>query len=371
MASSSRKKRARKGGDDKGHGENERNEGRRNEKRRAKTGHDEKALAKQRRNEAARKRYAEDADYREKLLAYSRAYKREHRGPRPPLTPEERARQTAREKERYATDPDFRAARLASQRKRGRKKELKHRYGLSWEDYQAMLARQDGKCAICKCEFTDTPSVDHCHLTRKVRRLLCRDCNTGLGRFKDDPHRVLAALQYLLEFLGDEAPFTVTVIPKSRPSSAADPVPERSERATLLSTAGAVLRCLGRRMRDIFKRLRDASAAASHAAELKLQYGSQKAIPSPIAPAPIAASSKERPLPPSPRCDNVAVAENERLGEMLRSGAAATASPSAPPKRTTGRSRPCTARSAAPVWPDWDWSRCLRPGPLPPPKPCN
>ena len=173
MASSSRKKRARKGGDDKGHGENERNEGRRNEKRRAKTGHDEKALAKQRRNEAARKRYAEDADYREKLLAYRRAYKREHRGPRPPLTPEERARQTAREKERYATDPDFRAARLASQRKRGRKKELKHRYGLSWEDYQAMLARQDGKCAICKCEFTDTPSVDHCHLTRKVRRLLC------------------------------------------------------------------------------------------------------------------------------------------------------------------------------------------------------
>jgi Recombination endonuclease VII len=82
-----------------------------------------------------------------------------------------------------------------------------------------MLARQDGKCAICKCEFTHTPFVDHCHITGKVRRLLCRDCNTGLGRFKDDPHRLLAALQYLLEFLGDEAPFTVTVVPKSTPSS--------------------------------------------------------------------------------------------------------------------------------------------------------
>jgi hypothetical protein len=77
-----------------------------------------------------------------------------------------------------------------------------------------MLARQDGKCAICKCEFTHTPFVDHCHITGKIRRLLCRDCNTGLARFNDDPHRVLAALQYLLEFLGDEAPFTVTVVPR-------------------------------------------------------------------------------------------------------------------------------------------------------------
>lgn len=69
MASSSRKKRARKSGNDNGHGGKERNQGRRNEKRRANKGHDEKELAKQRRNEAARKRYAEDADYREKLLA--------------------------------------------------------------------------------------------------------------------------------------------------------------------------------------------------------------------------------------------------------------------------------------------------------------
>ena len=371
MASSSRKKRARKSGNDNGHGGKNRNQGRRNEKKRANKGRDQKELARQRRNEAARKRYAEDADYREKLLAYNRAYKKEHRGPRPPLTPEERASQTAREKERYATDPNFRAARLASQRKRGRKKELKHRYGLSWEDYQAMLARQGGVCAICKCEFIETPSVDHCHLTRKVRRLLCRDCNTGLGRFKDDPHRVLAALQYLLEFLGDEAPFTVTVIPKARPSSTADKVPDRSERATLLSRAGAVLRHLSRRMRDILKRLRGASAAALYRAGLKQQCGSQKAIPSPIAPAPVAASIKEVPLPPSLRCDNVAAAEDERFGGILRSGAADTASPSAPLKHTRGRSRPCTTRSAAPVWPDWDWSRCLRPGPLPPPKPCN
>jgi len=215
MASSSRKKRARKGGEKKaGTGRNEKKKGTNNEKKLAAEVRDEKELAKERRNEVSRKRYAEDADYREKLLAYQREYKREHRGPPPPLTPEEKDKRNARDRERWATDPDYRAGKLVFHAENARRQELKRRYGLSWEDYQAMLARQGGTCAICKCEFTHTPFVDHCHKTRQVRRLLCRDCNTGLGRFKDDPHRVLAALQYLLEFLGDKAPFGVIVVPK-------------------------------------------------------------------------------------------------------------------------------------------------------------
>lgn len=75
------------------------------------------------------------------------------------------------------------------------------KYGLSVADWDAMLARQDGRCAICR---TDRPGgrgeqwhIDHCHETGDVRGLLCHNCNVGLGNFGDDPGRLLAAMAYL------------------------------------------------------------------------------------------------------------------------------------------------------------------------------
>lgn len=71
------------------------------------------------------------------------------------------------------------------------------RFGISPEQYQEMLTQQDGGCAICHTLPEERLHVDHNHTTGKIRGLLCRHCNTGLGMFKDDPVRLEEALKYL------------------------------------------------------------------------------------------------------------------------------------------------------------------------------
>ena len=59
---------------------------------------------------------------------------------------------------------------------------LRKKYGITLEDYAAMLASQNGGCAICSRKPGNTPlHVDHCHETGVVRGLLCHQCNWYLG----------------------------------------------------------------------------------------------------------------------------------------------------------------------------------------------
>lgn len=75
------------------------------------------------------------------------------------------------------------------------------RYGLTHGEYDAMLAAQSGKCAICKTTEPGTGvvrfAIDHCHTSGKIRGLLCSNCNRGLGYFKDDPARIRRAIDYV------------------------------------------------------------------------------------------------------------------------------------------------------------------------------
>jgi transcription elongation factor Elf1 len=88
---------------------------------------------------------------------------------------------------------------------RHRDNNARWKYGIDHGTYETMLAAQDGKCAICKTTEPGTGmerfAIDHCHGTKVVRGLLCNSCNNGLGRFKDDPDRLLKAATYLESFL--------------------------------------------------------------------------------------------------------------------------------------------------------------------------
>lgn len=77
---------------------------------------------------------------------------------------------------------------------------LKRFYGITTSEYVALLARQNERCAICRTPaimFSDALHVDHSHITKKVRGLLCSSCNNGLGRFKDSGVLLRAAALYL------------------------------------------------------------------------------------------------------------------------------------------------------------------------------
>lgn len=89
---------------------------------------------------------------------------------------------------------------------RAKRSKIKWTYGISYEEHAALLASQNGKCAICgDTEMPIDPrtkkpyelALDHDHATGKVRAFLCPNCNIGLGGFRDDPVRLQAAISYL------------------------------------------------------------------------------------------------------------------------------------------------------------------------------
>lgn len=102
-------------------------------------------------------------------------------------------------------NPDRYAANQAEFRSSGRKaladrkSHLKRRFGMTPEQYDAMLVEQGGGCAICRRPPRSDISlhVDHDHSTGRIRGILCFRCNNSLGDLEDDPMLLRAALRYL------------------------------------------------------------------------------------------------------------------------------------------------------------------------------
>ena len=74
-------------------------------------------------------------------------------------------------------------------------------YGLTTADFKNMLLKQNNKCLICDNNLIPgrLTHIDHCHLSGKVRGILCRGCNVGMGQFMHDPERMRKAAAYCEE----------------------------------------------------------------------------------------------------------------------------------------------------------------------------
>lgn len=127
----------------------------------------------------------------------------------------EKAREIARRANaKRKDDPDYIAKRKAQGAEYRRKNnqalkdyDRERKFGVTRLQYAEMFHRQNGVCAICFQAETATRkgnvkalAVDHDHKTGRVRGLLCSDCNTGIGKLKDNPEVLRNAADYLEQF---------------------------------------------------------------------------------------------------------------------------------------------------------------------------
>ena len=101
-------------------------------------------------------------------------------------------------KERYMNNKDKEKNRSYSNR-------IKRVYGITEFDYNKMLTKQNGKCAICGSKEigrgkTNKFCIDHNHTNGKVRGLLCHNCNVLLGKLSDDIGLCENIIKYLKSF---------------------------------------------------------------------------------------------------------------------------------------------------------------------------
>jgi hypothetical protein len=78
---------------------------------------------------------------------------------------------------------------------------LRKTFGISLEEYNQLLQKQENSCAICKTPQTQLKralAVDHCHTAGKVRGLLCNLCNSMVLNVAENYNHLLPlAFDYL------------------------------------------------------------------------------------------------------------------------------------------------------------------------------
>ncbi len=82
-----------------------------------------------------------------------------------------------------------------------RRGKIKYNYGIDYNKYLLMAEYQKYCCAICNLHLSELTiknlQVDHCHITGKVRGLLCGNCNKALGLMKDNLNSIKNMYKYI------------------------------------------------------------------------------------------------------------------------------------------------------------------------------
>lgn len=84
---------------------------------------------------------------------------------------------------------------------------LQRSFGIGLDEYLEKFKNQNGLCAICEKPETSLSqsktlrrlAVDHCHVTGKIRELLCSRCNKTIGAAEDSIELLEKMKQYLLK----------------------------------------------------------------------------------------------------------------------------------------------------------------------------
>lgn len=98
---------------------------------------------------------------------------------------------------RSASRPASQRPPLTAEQRRANK--LREYYSITVEQYEQLLAAQNGRCAACgNGPKGERPlAVDHCHASGRVRALLCDGCNIKIGAYKSFAHQ---AAEYLSRY---------------------------------------------------------------------------------------------------------------------------------------------------------------------------
>lgn len=99
--------------------------------------------------------------------------------------------------------------RINTNNKRGKlNRDLWFQYLIREPEYWDLVKQQGGVCAVChKAEVTirhgkqQRLSVDHDHETGFIRGLLCAACNGAIGLFRENPHTMRRAADYIEGFV--------------------------------------------------------------------------------------------------------------------------------------------------------------------------
>ena len=120
--------------------------------------------------------------------------------------------------------------------RRSRSAGLKKNYGIDIDQYEWLLAKGERVCWICRKRETaklgrngkgkgrrvSALNVDHIHdATKRIRGLLCYNCNTGIGYFQHDIEILKTAAAYLVQWNGGSVqPNLLDKLAHGRPSLA-------------------------------------------------------------------------------------------------------------------------------------------------------